>query len=190
MPASALHYLGVSRPAALSLSNGHLLRVVAGLVKDVCDASVVLIEGHYVPTLPGGSSAGDVVHRAIVSGVDKVVAGAAVQAVGSTTADDARLRGATAIESLLVTPVAEHIVGSAAAADFVVAQLPFQLVFGAQAFNKIRTVPALDCVAISGAGESIVPGGAHAQVARLLGHCMSAAKATPQTTSTARVIEA
>src|SRR5829696_6710440 len=123
MPASALHYLGVSRPAALSLSNGHLLRVVAGLVKDVCDASVVLIEGHYVPTLPGGSSAGDVVHRAIVSGVDKVVA-AAVQAVGSTTADDARLRGATAIESLLVTPVAEQIVGSAAAADFVVAQLP------------------------------------------------------------------
>ena len=60
--ADAIRYLGTPQGLqALSLSNGHQLRVVAGLVKDVCDASVVLIEGHYVPTLPGGSSAGDVV---------------------------------------------------------------------------------------------------------------------------------
>src|SRR5829696_1110075 len=130
MPASALHYLGVSRPAALSLSNGHLLRVVAGRVKDVCDASVVLIEGHYVPILPGGSSAGDVVRRAVVSGHDKVVASAAVQAIGAKTAGDARLRGATGVDSL-VAPAPEQIVGCTAAAEFVVARPSCHEVFGA-----------------------------------------------------------
>ena len=92
-----------------------------------------------------------------------------ILAVGAKTADDARLRGATAIESRLVAPAAEYVVGCAAAADFVIARLPCQLIFGAQAFNKISTVPALDCVAISGTEESVVPGSAHAQVARPIG---------------------
>src|SRR5829696_81235 len=168
MPASALHYLGVSRPAALSRSDGHQLRVVAGRVKDVCDASVVFVEGDYIPTLPGGSSAGDGVRRAVVGGHDKVVAVAAVQAIGAKTAGDARLRGATGVDSL-VSAAAEQIVGSAAASDFVVARSPSQQVFGAQAFNKIRTVQAADFVAISGTQESVVPSGAHAQVACPIG---------------------
>src|SRR5829696_932192 len=85
---------------ALSTSDGYQPRVVAGRVKDVCDASVVLVEGDSIPIQPGGSSAGDGVRRAVVSGKEKVVAGAAVQAVCARSADDARLRGATAVDSL------------------------------------------------------------------------------------------
>jgi hypothetical protein len=95
-----------------------MLRIVAGLVKHICDASVVPVESNYIPIMSGGSSAVDVVRSAVVSGKDKVVVGAA---------DDAR----TAIDSLLDAPAAEQVIGSAA--DFVVARLPCQLVFGAQA---------------------------------------------------------